>query len=159
MFRPARLALSSLAFAGLALLAGCADDPAPAVAAGPSPDASNPTLGTDSIPATSLRTGSAAVDYEAPVTLVSMAAGDIACYLTVRTAGGAERTEYADFRLCERDDLVGQRVVLTATPSPVQSPSCQGDPECTDTEMVNLITGADPAGADPAGAAPADAAE
>ncbi len=159
MFRPALLALG-----GLAVLAGCADDPAPAVAAGPSPDASNPTVVTDSIPATSLRTDSTSTDYEAPVTLVSMTAGDIACYLTVSTASGAERTEYADFRLCERDDLIGQRVVLTPTPSPVQSPSCGGDPECTDTELVNMITGIDPASTAPTrdvelDPLPADAAE
>lgn len=148
MFRPALLALG-----GLALLAGCADDSAPtdaaAVAAGPSPDASNPSVVTDSIPATSLRTDSSSTDYEAPVTLVSMTEGDTACYLAVSTGSGAERTEYADFRLCERDDLIGQRVLLTPTPSPVQSPSCGGDPECTDTEMVNMITGIDPASTAP----------
>lgn len=160
MLRSTLLAMS----AGLLLVAGCADAPAPAVAAGPSPDASNPTVVSDSIPATSLRTDSSDVDYEIPVTLVSATSGDIACYLTVRPDGGAERTEYADYRLCERDDLIGQRVVLTPTPSPVQSPSCEGDPECTDTEMVNLITGIDPAGAAPtqdveAEPLPADAAE
>ena len=146
---------SAVALAALVLLSGCADEAAPggSSAAGPAPDASNPTVATDSIPATSLRTDSSQVDYDVPVTLVSMTAGDIACYLTVRTGGGAERTEYADFRLCERDDLVGQRVVLTPTPSPVQSPSCGGNPECTDTEMVNLITGIDPARAAPTRAA------
>ena len=136
--------------AALVLLAACRDE-APAVAAGPSPDASNPTAMTDSIPASALRTDSTSADYDVPVTLVSMEPGDAACYLTVRPDGGAERTEYADFRMCERDDLIGQRVVLTATPSPVLAQSCQGNPDCTDTDMVNLVTGIDPA--DAAGAA------
>ena len=142
-----------LALAALVCLCACGDDAetGSAVAAGPSPDGSNPTSVADSIPASSFRTDSSQVDYDLPVTLVSVASGDIACYLTVRPDGGAERTEYADYRLCERDDLVGQRLVLTATPSPVQAQSCEGDPECTDTQMVNLVTGADPAGGEPAG--------
>ena len=140
----------ALVLAALTLLAACGDDAGPdesAVAAGPSPDASNPAATTDSIPASALLSDSAAVDYEAPVTLVSMDNGDAACYLNVVTDSGEERTEYADFRICERDDLVGQRVRLTATPSSVMAPSCGGNPECADTEMVNLVTGIDPAAA------------
>ena len=139
---PLRLALAALAVT----LAACGGaDTTPAVAPGPSPDASNPAASTDSIPATAVRSDSSSVDYDAPVTLVSMANGDRACYLTVRTDGGAERTEFGDFRLCESDEFVGQRVVLTATPSPVQAASCQGDPDCTDSEQVNLVTNIDPA--------------
>lgn len=140
----------ALVLAGLTLLAGCGDEAAPAVAAGPSPDASNPAATTDSIPASALQSDSAAVDYEVPVTLVSMEPGDAACYLHVRPDGEPERTEYADYPMCERSDLIGRRVLLTVTPNPVQAPSCQGDPACTDTEMVNLVTGIDLSDAAPA---------
>ena len=127
-------------------LAACGGaDTTPAVAAGPSPDASNPAASADSIPAAAVRSDSSQVDYDVPVTLVSMENGDRACYLNVRTDGGAERTEFGDFRLCESDEFVGQRVLLTATPSQVQAASCQGDPDCPDSEPVNLVTNIDPA--------------
>ena len=131
----------------LIALAACADDAPPAVAAGPSPSGSNPVAMTDSIPEAALRSDSSTTDYETPVTLVSMQAGDAACYLTVR--GDAERTEVADYRMCERDDLVGQRVVLTVTPSQILADSCNGDPSCTDLKPVNMVTGMDPADAAP----------
>jgi len=139
---PLRLTLAALAVT----LAACGgSDATPAVAPGPSPEASNPAASSDSIPATAVRSDSSSVDYDVPVTLVSMEDGDRACYLTVRTDGGAERTEFGDFRLCESGELVGQRVLLTATPSQVQAASCQGNPDCPDTEAVNLVTNVDPA--------------
>ncbi len=130
-------------------LAACQPEAPPAVAAGPSPSGSNPVAMSDSIPEAALRTDSSSVDYETPVTLVSMTAGDAACYLTVRPDGAAERTEVADYRMCERDDLVGQRVVLTVTPSQILADSCEGNPACTDLKAVNMVTGMDPADAAP----------
>ena len=134
-----------LALAVLAALAACGSDPAPGATTDTAPDGSNPAASTDSIPAASIRTDTASVDYDRPVRLVSMENGDRACYLNVRTDGGAERTEFGDFRLCESDEFVGQRVLLTATPSQVQAASCQGDPDCPDSEPVNLVTNIDPA--------------
>ena len=136
-----RLATLALAL----VLSACADDAAPPVPAeAATPDANNPAASMDSIPPAALRTDSISADYDEPVTLVSMKAGDVACYLTVHGAQET-RTELADFRVCERTDLVGTRVLLTATPSQVQAQSCGGDPECRDTEAVNLVTGIDPA--------------
>ena len=140
---------SRLLLLSLFALAACADEAPPAVAAGPSPSGSNPVAMTDSIPEAALRSDSSTTDYETPVTLVSMEAGDAACYLTVRPDGAAERTEVADYRMCERDDLVGKSVVLTVTPSQILAGSCNGDPACTDLEAVNMVTGMDPAGAAP----------
>ncbi len=141
----ARLLLCSLV-----ALAACQNEaPPPSVAAGPSPSGSNPVATTDSIPEAALESDSSSADYETPVTLVSMAPGDAACYLTVRPDGLPERTEIADYRMCERDDLVGQSVVLSVTPSPMLADSCEGNPECTDTKTVNMVTGMDPAGAAP----------
>ena len=79
---------------------------------------------------------------DAPVRLVAMVPGDRACYLTVDGADG-QRTEMADVNFCERDDLVGQRVTLTTVPTQIQAESCQGNPECTETETVTLVVSAD----------------
>lgn len=140
--RPLLLALLTLA-------ACTSDTPPPSVAAGPPTSGSNPVAMTDSIPEAALRSDSSNADYETPVTLVSMTAGDAACYLTVRPDGGAEHTEVADFRMCERSDLVGQKVVLTVTPSQILADSCEGNPECRDLKAVNMVTGMDPADAAP----------
>lgn len=131
-----------LALAVALTLAACGPETAPddsteTVESG----ASNPTASGDSIPAGALVDDG--VDYDQPVQLVSMESGDRACYLTVRPDGGPERTDMAAFGLCERTELVGQRVALTVTPSPVMAESCGGNPECTETEQVNLVTGLD----------------
>ncbi len=139
-----------LLLCSLVALAACQGEaPPPGVAAGPPTTGSNPVAMTDSIPEAALQSDSSNADYETPVTLVSMQAGDAACYLTVRPDGDAEHTEVADFRMCERDDLVGQHVVLTVTPSQILADSCQGNPACTDLKAVNIVTGMDPAGAAP----------
>lgn len=145
--------LRPLALLLLVGVAGCESEPSaePAADATTSTAASNPVASTDTIPESAMRTDSSSVDYDQPVRLVSLEAGDRACYLTVQPDGEPERTDMADFRLCERTDLVGQRVVLTATPSQVQAASCQGNPDCTDMEAVNLVTGMDPDASEAAG--------
>jgi hypothetical protein len=135
---------SSLVLAALFALSACGTDTETAPVAAPAAsDASNPAASEDTIPEGAMADDG--VDYSQPVELVSMENGDRACYLTVRPDGEPERTDMADFGLCERTDLVGQRVALTVTPSQVMAESCQGNPECPDTEQVNLVTGIDPA--------------
>lgn len=137
---------SLLTLVCLVALAACDPDTAPA-ADGAEPSGSNaegdaarnPAASTDPVMA-----DTSDVDYTQPVELVSMENGDRACYLTVRPDGEPERTDMADFGLCERTELVGQRVSLTVTPSEVMAESCQGDPECADKETVSLVTGMDP---------------
>lgn len=73
----------------------------------------------------------------------SAEAGDIACYLTLVDARGAEFTEMADFELCEAQ-LVGRRVRLSYRLEQVASAKCEGDPDCKLTETVPLIVKADP---------------
>ncbi|HEX9951432.1 MAG TPA: hypothetical protein VGB53_06660 [Rubricoccaceae bacterium] len=143
-----------LTVSALALLSACQTETnTGATAAGPAPDASNPPASTDLV-----LTSPDSTDYTQPVQLLSMQNGDIACYLNVKPDGEPERTDMADFGFCEREDLIGQRVVLTVTPNPVLAESCQGDPDCPDTEVVNLVTGIDLAGDGPAADAPADSA-
>jgi hypothetical protein len=47
-------------------------------------------------------------------------------------------TQYADFEICEQD-LVGQRVELIYEAANIQAASCEGDPDCRQTEEVMLI--------------------
>lgn len=73
----------------------------------------------------------------------SAEAGDIACYLTLVDARGAEFTEMADFELCEAK-LVGRRVRLSYRLEQVASAKCEGDPDCKLTDTVPLVVKADP---------------
>lgn len=75
------------------------------------------------------------------VVVQGMTAGDRACYLEVEDGAGTSREEMASFELCERTDLVGKRVRLLFEKAQVQAQSCQGNPDCTDSETVDLVHG------------------
>ena len=79
------------------------------------------------------------------VVVQGMTAGDRACYLEVEDATGTSREEMASFELCERTDLVGKRVRLLFEKAQVQAQSCQGNPDCTDSETVDLVHEVEPA--------------
>ncbi len=91
--------------------------------------------------------------------LRSLESGDVACYVTLADERGVEFTELADFEICEMQSLVGKRVALTYTSGKVMSDECQGDPECTKTRTVALISAMKvaPAAKKPAPAKPAPA--
>lgn len=72
----------------------------------------------------------------------NLEAGDVACYITLADDRGVEFTELADFELCEQTSLRGKRVRLTYAIGNVMAAECQGDPECTKTERVPLVTAA-----------------
>lgn len=72
-------------------------------------------------------------------TVQSLNVGDRACYVEVADNQGEIFTEFADFEICEQD-LVGQQVRFTYEMGDIQAASCQGNPECADTETVMLIT-------------------
>lgn len=71
--------------------------------------------------------------------LVSLVSGDTACYATF-LENGVERQELATFEMCEHQDLVGSVVTITKEKANVMAASCQGDPECKDTEEVDIIS-------------------
>jgi hypothetical protein len=75
-------------------------------------------------------------------TVKELQAGDVACYLTLKDDQGAEFTEMADFEICEQQSLVGKRVKLTYTLGNVMADECQGNPDCTKTRKVALVTAA-----------------
>lgn len=66
--------------------------------------------------------------------------GDRACYMELEDAQGQRAEEEASFELCEQVQLIGQHVRLTRVLTPILAMSCQGDPECTQRDTVNLIT-------------------
>jgi hypothetical protein len=107
---------------------------------------------------TSLPTASAVASLEktlSPVAAVasspevmvikSMDVGDRACYVALENAQGQRSDEMASFEICEQDKLIGQRVHLKREPTAIMAMSCQGDPECTKQETVNLIVAAEKA--------------
>lgn len=73
----------------------------------------------------------------------SLMPGDRACYIELDDAEEVASDEMASFELCERQDLIGKRVHLRRKPTPVMADSCEGNPECTKTETVNLIVAAE----------------
>ena len=80
-------------------------------------------------------------DPDAITTLRGLTMGDRACYVTVEDAAGETREEMGEFILCEGTALVGQRVRLTYGEVPVPAASCEGDPACTETEVLRIVTG------------------
>ncbi len=80
-----------------------------------------------------------------PVTITELQAGDVACYVTLTDAAGATRNEMANFEICEQTSLVGTPVTIRTEMGNVMAASCQGDPDCPDSESVRLIVEATPA--------------
>lgn len=126
------------------ILAACgpdADAPVPAADRAPVGSAAPPPTVVDTTSGDTLVVG-AAQESDEVVTITAMKPGDRACYLSVTGPAGA-RSEIAAFEFCERDDLIGQRVTLTTVATQIQAESCQGDPECRETETVRLVMAAD----------------
>ena len=76
-------------------------------------------------------------------TIQSLNSGDRACYVEIVDDQGEQSTEFADFEICQQQDLIGHRVQLTYASSEIMAASCQGNPECIETETVMLITKAE----------------
>jgi hypothetical protein len=72
----------------------------------------------------------------------ALEAGDVACHLRLTDDDGREFEELADFPICERRGLIGQRVTLRYRTEKVMADSCQGDPSCTATRSVALVVAA-----------------
>lgn len=70
--------------------------------------------------------------------VTDIAAGDQACYLTVRADNGTTTEIYGDYSLCETDGLVGYRVQIAYAPADLPAESCEGDPACLETRTVAL---------------------
>ena len=76
-------------------------------------------------------------------TVTKLDNGDIACYVSFTDDAGKSFTEMGDFQICfQKPSIVGKRVSFTYKSETVQSPECQGDPNCKKTQVVALITSA-----------------
>ena len=76
-------------------------------------------------------------------TLKDLQNGDRACYV-ILDFDGQEQSIEGDFDLCaggpkDATALIGKRVTYTTERANVQAASCQGDPECSDSDTVELI--------------------
>ncbi|CAN5548208.1 hypothetical protein BH23BAC4_BH23BAC4_08340 [soil metagenome] len=112
---------------GITLLAACG--------ANESPD---PTQATED-PAAD-ETSELIENPEGVVELRDLVAGDLGCYATFGTPDGTGVIEeLAAFDVCEQEDLIGRQVSRTYETVNVPAASCEGDPECTDTEAVQVV--------------------
>lgn len=76
-------------------------------------------------------------------TVLSLENADTACNVELRKDDGRTAHAAADFEVCfQQPSLVGRRVALTWTMANVQAESCGGDPECSDSERIALISAA-----------------
>ena len=76
--------------------------------------------------------------------LVNLQNGDRACYVVLRTSSG-EQTLPGSFELCaggEHDAtaLIGMAVTYRTEQTGISAASCEGNPDCSDTDMVDLVT-------------------
>ena len=76
--------------------------------------------------------------------LVAVQAGDTACSLTIQS-GDQEAFYAAYFAGCagggpHPTPHIGKNVALTLGKAKVMAASCQGNPDCTDSEEVDLVT-------------------
>jgi len=77
---------------------------------------------------------------EGVVELRDLVAGDLGCYATFGTPDGTGVIEeLAAFEVCEQQDLIGRQVTRTYETVNLPAASCEGDPECTDTEAVQVV--------------------
>jgi hypothetical protein len=77
--------------------------------------------------------------------------GDVSCVMVMTDQIGAEFIEAADFDICfQEPSLIGKHVRLTYRMENVIAESCQGDPECSDSDEVALVVSASVIAAAPA---------
>lgn len=91
-------------------------------------------------------------DSDAPETSVAsppeanvireLVSGDRGCYVRFDDEQGRSSEGVASYELCERTELVGQRVQFRRERTPIQAMSCEGDPECVRQDTVDLIVAA-----------------
>ena len=66
--------------------------------------------------------------------------GDAACYLTITPEGGSELILEGSFELCDdAQGFVGSSVGWRTEPAQILAASCGGDPECSETEQIDLV--------------------
>ena len=87
-------------------------------------------------------------------TLTKAVNGDTACYLTLKDDRGIVFEEMADFSICEQPKLIGKRLKLKYSLENVMADECQGNPDCTKSKKVALVTSVQVAPSKPAAPKP-----
>ncbi len=80
----------------------------------------------------------------AVVTLKALQNGDRACYVIVESDHG-EQSIAGSFELCpggaqDATALIGKPIRFTTERANVAAASCEGNPECSDSDEVDLVT-------------------
>lgn len=73
-------------------------------------------------------------------TITAMQAGDVACYIEFSADDGKQYKEMATFELCEQRTLINQKVRFSYRKESVMAADCEGDPECSRSDSVWLIS-------------------
>jgi len=71
--------------------------------------------------------------------IISVDAGDTACYLQIKDDTGKMHDELAIFDFCEDKNLLNKPREFIYERARVMATTCGGDPECSDTEFIWLI--------------------
>jgi hypothetical protein len=76
--------------------------------------------------------------------LTQLQMGDVACYVIVKLADGQELTLLGDFDLCEGGPndstaLVGKKIRWATKKGAVLGDSCDGNPDCKESKIVDLV--------------------
>jgi len=80
----------------------------------------------------------AAEDMPLQGRLVSLQAGDVACYAEMEVAGEVQNL-MANFQFCEQEGLVGKPVRLAWADAQVLAADCEGDMDCGRSDTVKII--------------------
>ena len=143
--RPAvRTAVFVLATMTGLLTTGCSSSKSPAsetpATEAPAAEAATETLPTAGEPTA---TGAGATT-SGRGKLIALQSGDAACYIELETSGNSVSLP-GSFELCvggsaDATALVGATVEYTTERGKILAPTCQGSPDCPDSEEVDLVT-------------------
>lgn len=79
-------------------------------------------------------------DQPASGLIKSLDAGDTGCYVTFTGNDGKEHNALAAFEVCDQQGFLHRKASFSYVQENVMSPECGGDPECTKSEKVWIIT-------------------
>jgi hypothetical protein len=126
----------------LSTLVACGGEEPAAMAEAPAEAAPAEAAPVEAAPAPVEAAPAEAATAQRVVRLESLEAGDTSCLAMVDDGGMVGL--HADFGLCAGGDadasaLIGKSVRVTTKKGKVMAESCQGNPDCTDSEEVDLV--------------------
>ncbi len=73
-------------------------------------------------------------------TVIALTMGDRACYVKFKDNNGGTHEAMANFEICEQENVLHKKVIFSYSETRVMAAECQGDPECTKSDTVKLIS-------------------